>query len=158
MIEQLCRVDPAVMERLAAIDAAAFGAGGLSVWHLAPLIRHGRVFIFRQDGVIAASVQYMLDWEQRDTAYMVGVAVDEHWRGQGIAYALLRESFRLLQRQSLRYVELTVAPENAAALALYESKLGFSRSGYRENEYGPGEHRLILTLDLNGREPAATQG
>ena len=148
MIEQLHHVDPGIIERLTALDKAAFGPGGLNYWHFVPLIRHGRVFIFRQGELVVGSVQYMRKWDQPDTAYMIGVTVDKEWRGQGIACRLLATSFQVLRRQSLCSIELTVAPDNVAALTLYEGKLGFSRTEYRENEYGPGEHRLVLTLAL----------
>jgi ribosomal-protein-alanine N-acetyltransferase len=148
MIEQIRDINLEILDRLAALDAAAFGTGGLNAWHLTPLIRHGRVFVFWQDSEIAGSVQYMLDWEHPDTAYMVGITVDQRWRGQGIASKLLQESFHQLRQQALRSIELTVDPDNLTALKLYEVKLGFSRTGYRENEYGVGEHRLALTVNL----------
>ncbi|KYZ77388.1 acetyltransferase [Anaerosporomusa subterranea] len=149
MIEQIQDIELTTLNRLALLDNAAFGIGGLNAWHLAPLIRHGRVFVFWQDSEIAGSVQYMLDWDHPDTAYMVGITVDQRRRGQGIASKLLRESFHSLRQQNLRLIELTVAPDNVVALRLYETKLGFSRTGYRENEYGAGEHRLVLTLNLS---------
>jgi ribosomal-protein-alanine N-acetyltransferase len=149
MIEQIQDISLTTLNRLIALDSAAFGAGGLNAWHLAPLIRHGRVFAFWQDGEIAGSVQYMLDWDHPDTAYMIGITVDQRWRGQGIAAKLLQGSFYSLRQQMLHLIELTVAPDNIAALKLYEAKLGFSRTGYRENEYGAGEHRLVLTLNLS---------
>ena len=45
-------------------------------------------------------------------------------------------------------VELTVSPNNAAALKLYQGKLGFKTIGFRKDEYGPSEDRLLLRLDL----------
>ena len=146
MIEQVKELDPATLTTLVRLENQAFGVGGLNEWHYVPLARHGRVFIFREHEAVVGSVQYMLDWEKPKTAYIVGIVVDEALRGRGIATQLLQASFEKLREEELEGVELTVAPSNVVALKLYEQKLGFVRSAYREHEYGVGEHRLVLVL------------
>lgn len=146
MIELVKDLDSATLAALVRLDNLAFGVGGLNEWHYVPLVRHGRVFIFRENDIVAGAIQYMLDWENPRNAYIMGIVVDEAWRGQGIATQLLQVSFERLREEGLKGVELTVDPNNIAALKIYEQKLGFVRIGYREHEYGIGEHRLILVL------------
>jgi ribosomal-protein-alanine N-acetyltransferase len=149
MIEQLRENDLSAVAAIVELDAQAFGSGGLNAWHLLPLIRHGLVFIYREQSQIAGSVQYMRDWSKPDSAYMYGITVGKTWRGRGIAGRLIAESLAILVQLGIKCVELTVAPENTAARRIYE-RLSFRQTDYRENEYGPGEHRLVMQLFLSG--------
>lgn len=140
--------EPEVVRRLVELEAEAFGHGGMNEWHIVPLIRHGRVYIIRKNSEIAGSVQYMLDWENTRKAYMLGVAVAQEWRGQGIGGKLLQGSLKALAKENVGEVELTVAPDNTTAIKLYEAKLGFAVTGFRDDEYGKGENRLVMSLSL----------
>lgn len=148
MVEQVRELDSNTIERLEKLDADAFGVGCLNVWHLVPIIRHGRVYVIREGREIVGSVQFILDWEDPKTVYMVGVSIAKECRGQGLAVKLLKESFDTLRQEHISQVELTVDPHNTAAIRVYETKLGFIRENYRENEYGAGEHRLVMKLRL----------
>lgn len=148
MIELVQTADPDLIERLVNLEINSFGEGGLNKWHLIPLIRHGRVFIIREDREIAGLVEYMLDWEDPRKAYMVGVSTDKRWRGQGIGTRILKESFAWLQGEGIKEIELTVAPNNIAAVTIYEKKLGFQIVELRTDEFGQGENRLIMKLSL----------
>lgn len=147
-IELLKHADLALLKRLVELDKAAFGEGGLNEWQLVPLIRHGRVFAARQDGAVVGCVQYMLDWDNPRNAYMVGVSIDEKMRGRGLGTELIQKTLQVLAGEALTAVELTVDPENAAAVRVYETKLGFVRSAVRTDEYGAGGHRLVMTVEL----------
>jgi ribosomal-protein-alanine N-acetyltransferase len=149
MLELIQDNEKKIIARLVQLDADAFGRGGLSEWHLVPMIRHGRVFVWKEDEVIVGSVQYILDWDHPRKAYMFGVSVAKGWRGRGVGAALLKESFRALYREKMEDVELTVDPENTAALKLYRDKLGFVDTEYLANEYGEGENRLVMKLSLS---------
>ena len=148
MIELVRTMDPEIIARLVQIETEAFGAGGLTVWNLEPLIRHGRVYVYRLDNEIVGLVHYMLDWDRPQKAYMVGVSISKQSRGQGIGAKLLSESFEALSKETIEEVELTVDPNNAAAVKLYESKLGFLVTDFKDNEYGEGEGRLVMKLSL----------
>lgn len=144
MIEWVQTVEPELVKRLVALEEAAFGHGGMNEWHLVPLIRHGRVYITRKNQEIVGLIQYMLDWNCPQKAYMVGVSIDAKWRGRGVGTELLKESFIWLQQDNIREVELTVDPQNISAVTLYEKKLGFVITELRDNEYGEGENRLVM--------------
>jgi len=148
MIDLVQTMEPGIIARLVQLETEAFGSGGLNVWNLEPLIRHGRVYIYRLDNVIVGVVHYMLDWDRPQKAYMVGVSVSKESRGQGIGAKLLKESFEALSKETIEEVELTVDPNNVGAVKLYESKLGFLVTDFKHDEYGEGENRLVMKLIL----------
>ena len=148
MLEEIRTVEEAVISRLVELDQEAFGSGGMNEWQLVPLIRHGRVFAVRREGRIVGAIQYMLDWDEPHTAYLVGVSVCRHWRGKGVGTELLDGSFRYLIGYGLKEVELTVDPENTGAVKLYQTKLGFVTTGFRKAEYGEGQDRLVMKCCL----------
>ena len=148
MIELVRTMEPEIIARLVQIETEAFGPGGLNVWHLEPLIRHGRVYVYRLDNEIVGLVHYMLDWDRPQKAYMVGVSISKESRGRGIGAELLKESFEALSKENIEEVELTVDPDNVAAVKLYESKLGFLVTDFKHDEYGEGEGRLVMKLIL----------
>jgi len=148
MLELVRTMEPNIIARLVQLETEAFGPGGLNVWHLEPLIRHGRVYAYRLDNEIVGSVSYMLDWDHPHKTYMVGVSISKESRGQGIGAKLLIESFEALAKENIEEVELTVDPNNVAAVKLYESKLGFLVTDFKHDEYGEGEGRLVMNLRL----------
>ena len=147
MIEQVKADDLSVVAAIVELDAQAFGQGALNQWHLMPLIRHGLVFVYRDKYQVAGSVQYMRDWSRTDLAYMYGITVSKAWRGRGIAGKLITESLAVVAQAGITLVELTVDPTNTVAKRIYE-RLGFRQTDFRANEYGAGEHRLVMQLDL----------
>ena len=156
MIELVQKVEPELIGRLVQLETEAFGEGGMNEWHLVPLIRHGRVYIFRQDQAVLGAVQYMLDWENPHKAYMVGVSIAQESRGQGIGGKLLQGSFNDLAKANITEVELTCDSNNIVAVKLYESKFGFLVTESRLNEYGEGEDRLVMKLLLANVVNSAT--
>lgn len=148
MIELVKTMDPEIITRLVEIETEAFGPGGLNVWYLEPFVRHGRVYVYRLDNEIVGVVDYMLDWDRPQKAYMVGVSVAKESRGQGIGAKLLKESLEALSKENIHEVELTVDPDNIGAVKLYENKLGFLVTDFKHDEYGKDEGRLVMKLSL----------
>lgn len=148
MIEQVTGSDRELIDRLVQIEHEAFGEIGLNQWTLMSFIRHGRVFCLREAGSAVALAEYMLDWNQPDRAYLLGVSVASAWQGLGFGTRLLEESFLRLEKEGIREVELTVDPNNRSAREVYERKLGFKTVEYREDEYGEGIHRLIMRVQF----------
>lgn len=142
------RVEPKLVKALVDLETEAFGAGGMNEWHLVPLIRHGKIFVLLEGEAPIGAAQYMLDWEQPRTSYMVGVSIASGQRGKGLGKELLSETFRQLGQKGIEKVELTVSPDNLAAVTLYERYFGFKRVDYRIAEYGEREDRLVLELDV----------
>jgi len=148
MIEQVKKIEPQIIQRLVQLDKEAFAEGGMNEWHLVPIIRHGRVYVLKQGKEIIGSIQYLLDWDCRQKAYMVGVSIAKEFQGLGLGTKFIKESFRALAKEKITEVELTVDGDNAPAVKVYEGKLGFKVTDSRKNEYGDGEDRLVMILSL----------
>ena len=146
MAELITAIDQTLLERLVELEQEAFGCGGMNEWHLVPLIRHGRIFVSKNNDIVVGAVQYMRDWNKPELAYMVGVSVAAEARGKGIGTKLLAESIQNLFEDNFAEVELTVAADNAAAVKVYKEKLGFEATEFRQNEYGQGQDRLVMVL------------
>ncbi|VTR28604.1 ribosomal-protein-alanine N-acetyltransferase [Actinobacillus pleuropneumoniae] len=58
----------------------------------------------------------------------LGMALIPESRGQGLGTALMKELFRGMKERGIQKVSLSVAPENAAAMKLYE-RFGFQEAG-----------------------------
>ena len=152
MIERVEKIEPEVIQRLIQLEKEAFGEGGMNAWHLVPLIRHGRVYVLKKDAEIIGFIQYMLDWDSPQKAYMVGVEISQEFRGLGLGTKLIKKTLQTLSKEKIQGVELTVDPNNSGAVKVYENKLGFKVTDSRKNEYGEGEDRLVMTLSLAGFE------
>ena len=75
---------------------------------------------------------------------MMNIAVDAHYRRQGIAQALVEALVAQLKEKGNHSLTLEVRISNQPAIALYE-KLGFTQVGRRPNYYrNPKEDALIL--------------
>lgn len=75
---------------------------------------------------------------------MMNIAVDAHYRRQGIAQALVEALVAQLKEKGNHSLTLEVRISNQPAIALYE-KLGFEQVGKRPNYYrNPKEDALIL--------------
>lgn len=148
-IEVLKEVDLTQLKQLVKLEQEAFGIGGMNEWHLVPFIRHGRVYVASEQEKAVGMVQYMCDWDNPYRAYMVGVSVDSGMRGRGIGTNLIRFSLMALKKEHIKEVELTVDPQNVAAINIYEGKFGFMTKCLRVDEYGKGESRLVMMLSLD---------
>jgi ribosomal-protein-alanine N-acetyltransferase len=148
-VKLIKNIDLKLQQRLVQLEQAAFGSGGLNEWHLVPLIRHGRVFTAVHHDEIIGVIEYMLDWENPRKAYMIGVSIAENARGQGLGTRFIKKTLQALASENLMEVELTVHPDNLAAIRVYENKLGFVTTEVRKDEYGRGEDRLVMLASLS---------
>lgn len=76
------------------------------------------------------------------------LVVSKYQRSKGIGGKILDKLLsEIYSKNGIREIFLTVYPENRPALALYLRR-GFVIKEKRDNMFGPGEHRLILTLNM----------
>ncbi|MDT7524733.1 GNAT family N-acetyltransferase [Pseudidiomarina sp. GXY010] len=85
--------------------------------------------------------------QQPECCWIMSVLVNSAWRGQGVGKQLLQAWLEHLP-PGYREVKLTVAPNNTAAIGLYQ-QLGFTEQAYLADFLGPGEDRLLLSCDLH---------
>lgn len=147
-VELIEEFDLKILQHMVLLEKEAFGVGGLNEWHLVPFIRHGRVFVAREEENIVGLIQYMRDWDRPNKAYLMGVSIAQEMRGKGLGTILMRTSLQALKKENIDEVELTVDPQNFGAIKIYKGKLGFIEKGVRMDEYGSGENRLVMMLSL----------
>ncbi len=90
---------------------------------------------------------YLIVARYVDAWHIMNVAVDEPYRGRGIARALLERLFEMTVNEADRGYTLEVRVSNSVAIHLYEA-LGFIASGVRRGYYTDNrEDALIMWRD-----------
>lgn len=150
-IERVTEFDSELINRLTEIEEEVFGDGGLNRWTFPVFIRHGAVYILRCDGGICGIADLMRDWADPKLAFIVNFVIAKDNRGKGYGAIFLRSLIDNLREDGIGKVQLTVAPDNAAAIYLY-SKVGFKQITELSNEYGAAVDRLLYELELELEE------
>lgn len=81
----------------------------------------------------------------RTEGWLLALAVRKTFRGQGHGRRLLAASLATLRKEGINTFRLTVDPNNADAVLLYE-RAGFLVEKMENDYLGPGEHRLLMTM------------
>src|SRR5690606_34137109 len=92
-----------------------------------------------------------------DEAEILTIAVMPARRRQGVAASLMDSLMGWCAALNVQRLHLEVATRNEAACALYR-KFGFDRVGKRSDYYGPGDHALILSREIPGKQTPAGSG
>ena len=149
-IEIVTEMDDELRDKILEIDEAAFGPGSLTQWSL-PLFQHyGRIYIVRYDNEPVGVAELMRDWRDPELVYLYGYAVTPEFRSNGIGTALLRTVFEALPRAGFQRLQLTVHPENRAAIHIYRDKFGMRTVDFIRNYYGQGEDRWLFEWNQEG--------
>jgi ribosomal-protein-alanine N-acetyltransferase len=145
------RLGAAALQELASREREIHQDCGFRQWDLPIFAEHGRNYVIEADGEFAGTAQAVRDWEDPATVYLAGFGLIEKWQGQGLGAAFLAEMINMLKAEGIRAVELTVRPDNAAALKIY-GDAGFETIAEHPGKYGCGEDRLVLRLEMEGEE------
>lgn len=134
--------DKDYIRQIIELEIQVFGeSGAIDIWNLKPYIKYGRVYALVEDGEILACCEIIKEWNG-EKAYLYGFAVKKEKNGKGIGKKFLEKILDDLKKENLKSIELTVSPENANAIKLYE-KFGFEKRKFLENEYGKNIHRFL---------------
>jgi ribosomal-protein-alanine N-acetyltransferase len=133
------------VKEIAALEAEAFGRGGLNEWHLPVIIRHGYLFVAQLNAKIIAVLSAIRSASQPATVFIFDFSVSKDYRQKGYGRQLLVYALEQFKKEGFKIVQLTTAPENKAALHLYQS-LGFQQQAFLKNEYGLGVDRFLMEL------------
>jgi len=139
--------EPKIIAEVAALEARAFGRGGLNEWHLPVIARYGQLYVLESKTGVLAAASLIKDW-RGGGSFLIDLVVDHELRGQGCGRLLMERVVDRLKKDGLAFIELTVAKDNISALNLYH-QLGFKKKDIRLEEYGPGEDRLVMNLEFN---------
>lgn len=149
-VEELDEVEPHFLQALIDIEQEAFGKGGMNEWFLPAFIRRGKVYSLWVEGHEwpVGVAECMASWGRPRCAYLFGIAIRKEWRGKGLGTYFLKEICLRLREMGFTTLDLTVSPTNVSALRVYQNKLGFRTIAFHRAEYGQGEDRLVMRLDL----------
>ncbi len=90
---------------------------------------------------------YIQCWYTYEDADILNVAVNEDFKRQGIAKALLSRLIFMLKEKNVQNIFLEVRVSNIPAQMLYRS-LGFITLAKRERYYINGEDALVMNLQI----------
>jgi len=83
-----------------------------------------------------------------DVSWILSLGITGNLQGKGLGRQLMIAILGRLRSEKAHEVRLTVDPDNDRAVSLYQ-RLGFTQAGdVRKDYFGPGEHRVLMTLDL----------
>lgn len=133
---------------LLAIEQGGFGADAFSPRQLRYLLARakGAFFVAEWKGQTAGYIS-LLTSARHNQARVYSLVVSPHYRGHGIAEAMLDAALDFARAGRFRAVFLEVRPDNQAALALYHKK-GFAKRGVIANYYHDGSPADSMKLEL----------
>jgi len=102
---------------------------------------NGFVYMIKKDDKSVGIISYEI--KDDESAYISGLSIDPDFQGQGIGRIALVKILNEINNFSK--VWLITHPDNFRAIKLYES-LNFKITGRKENYFGDGEPRIVLTL------------
>lgn len=100
------------------------------------------VYLVKEGDQVVGSVSY--EMKGPDHAYIDGLLVTPARQHQGIGKAAMAKV--LGELKYIRTIDLVTHPDNSFAISLYQS-LGFVIGERKENYFGDGEPRIVMTLE-----------
>ncbi|RUO22973.1 hypothetical protein CWE09_13655 [Aliidiomarina minuta] len=82
-----------------------------------------------------------------EQSWLMSLLVCPSARGSGTGKALLQQSMRLQKQYGTEKYWLTVAPDNHAAVTLYQNQ-GFEVQQLQTDYLGPGQHRYLMCCSI----------
>lgn len=146
-VERVTEFDSELINKLTEIEEEVFGDGGLNRWTFPVFIRHGAVYVLRCDGEVCGIADLIRDWADLKLVFIVNFVIAKGSRGKALAAIFLRKLIEKLRADDVNKLQLTVAPDNIAAIHLYD-KIGFKQVAELSNEYGTAVDRLLYELEL----------
>jgi len=104
-------------------------------------IRDTTVYFIKRGETVLGDVAYEI--KSPNHAYISGLLIHPDSRGQGLARAAMEKVLEEIADKET--IDLVTHPDNATAIALYES-VGFEIGERKENYFGDGEPRIVMTL------------
>lgn len=104
-------------------------------------IESGPVYVLEFDGKIVGNMTYEI--KSADHVYISGLLILPEFQGKGLGKQVMSD---ILQEIGKVYrIDLATHPDNFKAIHLYEY-FGFVIESRKENYFGDGEPRLIMSL------------
>lgn len=137
------------LRRLVDFGEKIFGELGMDEWGLVPQIRHGNVYVLKEDDkkTISGLAILMRDWEDSEKVYLFDFAIADDLQGNRLGYYFLKIIISNIEDQGFKRMSLTVDVENDPAIKLYE-KIGFKVIEKNIDEYGKTHDRFIMEIEF----------
>ncbi|ALO16306.1 putative acetyltransferase [Salinivirga cyanobacteriivorans] len=138
-------------------DKAFEGHQKISKNELRSIADQGGLFgiVYKQKMVAEAQLLFrstlFYNLEYESSAYCYGIAVDEKFRGKGLAHLLIARMEKEVRNNSLKALYLACRPENYASLKLWNS-LEYKVCAYKDRYFGPdtiAHTRLLLYKNIS---------
>ncbi len=154
---QIHRMQPADLDRVTAIDAAAFAGTGWPRSAFAGELEQNTIsrYYVAVDPGEAQIVGYLGLWAVADEVHIVTIAVDPAFQGRSYGEALLLQAFATAWAIRAETLTLECRESNAAALGLYR-KYGLEVAGRRRRYYRDNNEDALI-LSLHGVDDAAVR-
>ena len=130
------------VHEVAALEAKIFSAPWSEAGFLSSLQSEDTLYLaVRKSGQLIGYCGFLQSFDEAD---ITNVAVDETYRGCGVASRMLGKLMELGKTRGILRYTLEVRVSNASAIHVYE-KLGFHSVGIRKNFYDrPKEDAMIM--------------
>lgn len=149
-IEKAEELTGSLLTEVAGLEKSTFGPVALNEGFLPVMAKYGRVYLLRgDDDRLIGVCQLLRSWSEENLAAINSFYIREENRGRGLGRYLLERVLSEIRKEGFRAVELTVSPDNQAALKLYQ-RFNFQAREFKRDFYGPGLDRWIFHLDLSG--------
>jgi len=148
---EITEIDYKELEYLETIDKESMGESFANIYTIKSIIEAGKVIVGEEDGEIVAVSQLLRNMEDCKRAQLFGIYIVEKFRGRGFGEKLLQYSLFYLKKIGIEKCDLSVDPENIAAIKLYE-KNGFKVIKKSLNYYGKDINRLIMEIEIQSAQ------
>lgn len=137
------------LRRLVDFGQEIFGELGMDEWGLVPQIRHGNVYVLKEENKknISGIAILMRDWENSEKVYLFDYAIADDLQGNKLGFYFLKIIINNVKEQGFNKMSLTVDTENEPAIKLYE-KIGFKILETSIDEYGKSHDRYIMEIEF----------
>ena len=149
-IVEIKNFDNKLIARVKELENKNLGSeASINEWIIPVIIRYGKLAVVQKadDGEIIGVWELIKNWDDNQSAFVHSFYIDREFREQGVGKIFLSKIISMLKAENLKTIELTVDPENEAALKLYK-EYGFTVIDLRKDEYGSGVDRCLMRLKL----------
>ncbi len=150
-IQEINDFDWKLISRIEELEKRNWGSeASINRWVIPVIIRYGRFIIAKKSETepdIIGVCELIKDWTEKGKAFIFSFYIDRDYRKREIGKKLMQKVINILKDEDLKEIELTVDPDNEAAVRLY-SDFGFKRINLRKDEYGKGINRDLMSLEL----------
>ena len=136
-----------ILDEIVELEKEAYrGRGNVDLWILKALIRYGLVYILIEDDEVVGIIEYMKLYDE-NSVFLYGMAIKEKYRNMGLATKMLVETEKILKKDGVLEIKLTVDPKNEIACGIYQ-KAGYDVVELNLDEYGKGIDRYTMLKSL----------